>query len=719
MNVDNPILVAGETAWRLARARRAAILIDAESYFAVLRSTLLQARHNVFIVGWDIDSRVELVRGAGDDDAPRHLRPLLEFMAKRQPGLDIHVLLWDFTVLYALDREPLPSVNLGWRTPAQVKVCLDDVLPVGSCHHQKIVVIDDSLAFCGGIDLTHGRWDTREHRAEDDRRRDPDAKCYGPFHDLMMLVDGEAARALGELVRERWRSAACGEASPPQSGEGLEWPADVAADFENVDVGIARTNPTLEDRAPVREIEALYLRSIDCAERAIYIENQYYTSDTVAHALCQRLKANEQLEVVAVGPLQESGWLEIKTMGTARQLFMQRFDDAGVADRIRFVYPVVPATGGDCPVKVHAKLMIVDDRLLHVGSSNLNNRSMGTDSECDLAIEARSSEGRARIGRLCSDLLAEHAGMSHSEIDALVEEAGGLIAAVERLEDRERGFRRLPREELESSEVLMLIERIADPEKPLSPEDFAGDLFAAEPGSNADTGAQQWRTAAVLAALVAFVLVWRHTPLAEYARPEMIRLQLEPLRGSLWLPAVVLGSYLLLSLLAFPITVLLAVTAIVFGSLEAFIYGFLGCLLGAQAGFELGRRLGLPKLRGRIGSVINRVLRTLRTAGPLTVATVRVVPVAPFAVVNLVAGAARVPRAHYLAGTTIGMLPGIALITWLGERLGAALDSPTVASIAWLIAAAAAYVLLMLGLRRIVDVLRARLGQRKRRKSGG
>lgn len=719
MNADGPIIVAGETAWRLARARRAALLIDAERYFAVLRSALLQARHSVFIVGWDIDSRVELVRSDVDDGAPRALRSLLEYVAERRPGLGIHVLLWDFTLLYALDREPLPSVNLGWRTPAQVAVCLDDVLPLGSCHHQKIVVIDDSLAFCGGIDLTHGRWDTREHRAEDDRRRDPDSKSYGPFHDVMMLVDGEAARALGEVVRERWRAAACAEPPSPQTGKELAWPVDVVADFENVDVGVARSWPRLEGRAPIREIEALYVRSIEQAERAIYIENQYYTSDAVAQALCRRLKANDRLEVVAVGPSHESGWLEIQTMGTARQFFMQRFDDAGVADRIRFVYPVVPAADGDCPVKIHAKLMIVDDRLLHVGSSNLNNRSMGTDSECDLAIEARSNEERAQIGRLRSDLLAEHAGMSSAGIDALMEEAGGLIAAVERLQARKRGFRRLPREKLESSEVLKLVDRIADPETPLRPEDFVGDLFAAESDSHEDLRSRRWRAAMAIAALFALVLVWRYTPLADYARPETIRLQLEPLRGSLWLPAVVLGSYLVLSLLAFPITVLIAVTAIVFGTVEGFTYGLLGCLLGAQAGFELGRRMGLPKLRGRIGAVLNRVLRTLRTAGPLTVATVRVVPVAPFAVVNLVAGAARVPRSHYIVGTTIGMLPGIALITWLGERLGAALDSPTAASVGWLIAAAVAYVLLMLGLQRIVGVLRTRLGRRKRRQSSG
>ncbi len=83
-------------------------------------------------------------------------------MSNRRPDPSIHVLLWDYSVLYALDREPLPNLNLGWMTPPGIHVCLDDVLPLGSCHHQKIVVVDDAVAFCGGLDLAVGRWDTSD-----------------------------------------------------------------------------------------------------------------------------------------------------------------------------------------------------------------------------------------------------------------------------------------------------------------------------------------------------------------------------------------------------------------------------------------------------------------------------------------------------------------------------------------------------------------------------
>src|SRR3546814_8761954 len=91
-------------------------------------------------------------------------------LLQRRPELKIHLLLWDYSMLYALEREPLPALKLDWTTPAQISVCLDDVLPIGACHHQKLVVIDDAVAFSGGLDLTIRRWDTTEHALDNPRR---------------------------------------------------------------------------------------------------------------------------------------------------------------------------------------------------------------------------------------------------------------------------------------------------------------------------------------------------------------------------------------------------------------------------------------------------------------------------------------------------------------------------------------------------------------------
>src|SRR5205823_4901455 len=100
--------------------------------------------------------------------------------------------------------EPFPSLKLGWNTPSRVHFRLDNMLPVGASHHQKIIVVDDALAFSGGLDLTIRRWDTSRHAVNDPNRCDPAGQSYRPFHDVQMMVDGDAARVLAELARERW-----------------------------------------------------------------------------------------------------------------------------------------------------------------------------------------------------------------------------------------------------------------------------------------------------------------------------------------------------------------------------------------------------------------------------------------------------------------------------------------------------------------------------------
>ena len=75
---------------------------------------------------------------------------------------------------------------------------------MGACHHQKVIVIDDEMAFCGGGDIAPDRWDTCEHEDDDPRRQKTAGKDYESRHETMSAVDGDAARALGVLFRMRW-----------------------------------------------------------------------------------------------------------------------------------------------------------------------------------------------------------------------------------------------------------------------------------------------------------------------------------------------------------------------------------------------------------------------------------------------------------------------------------------------------------------------------------
>ena len=204
------IIYEGRNCWREVKAGRAAFLIDAESYFTALSSTLQKAERDIIIIAWDLDSRLQLLRDGMKSDMPSKLRDFLNALVANRPGLHIHILEWDFSVIYALEREPFPLIKMEWQSHKRLHFRLDGRHPVGASHHQKIVTVDDAVAFVGGIDLSRGRWDTSDHAVDDPRRRDPSGKAYPPFHDVQMVVDGEAAAVVGELARERWRRATGG-----------------------------------------------------------------------------------------------------------------------------------------------------------------------------------------------------------------------------------------------------------------------------------------------------------------------------------------------------------------------------------------------------------------------------------------------------------------------------------------------------------------------------
>jgi phosphatidylserine/phosphatidylglycerophosphate/cardiolipin synthase-like enzyme len=203
-----------------------------------------------------------------------------------------------------------------WRTKA-IDFRFDASHPVGCSHHQKIVVIDDRLAACGGIDIAADRWDTPAHLDADPHRIGPKGKPYGPWHDTTMLMQGDVAERLSELGRERWKTATRAEL-PKIDPRDQPWPAQLPIMFEDVDIAIARTRAAYDELPEVREIEALYLDMIAAAERFVYIENQYLTSATIASAIARRLAEPDPPEFLLVMPRTADGWLEQKAMDATR-----------------------------------------------------------------------------------------------------------------------------------------------------------------------------------------------------------------------------------------------------------------------------------------------------------------------------------------------------------------------------------------------------------------
>ena len=458
-----PLLIPGDTCWRVERANRFAFIVDAADYYRHAKQAILNARHSVLLIGWDFDSRIELEPEGATLEGPNKLGPFLKWIADRSPDLQIRLLKWDLGVIESLARGETPFYLLQWMAKKNITAKLDGAHPRMAAHHQKIVAIDDAVAFCGGIDMTLGRWDKREHRDEDPARRSPWGRPLDPWHDASACVDGPLAKVLGDLCRERWKRAT-GEAIEPPPGDRDIWPEGLVPQFEGVDVGVSRTVAAHDGHDQVSEIEELYLAAISSAKRFIYIESQYFACRGITEAVMARLREFDGPEIVVINPESQDGWLEEATMGAARARLLRHVKGADARNRFRIYHPV--ANGG-APIYVHAKVMIVDETFFRVGSSNLNNRSMGFDTECDLAIEAKGDAATARkIAAIRDDLLAEHLGASPEEVTSLIAETGSLIATIERLSKSGRRLAELEIREVGELEEALSETDFVDPERP-------------------------------------------------------------------------------------------------------------------------------------------------------------------------------------------------------------------------------------------------------------
>lgn len=661
--------------WRVVRAPRAKLLVDAANYYGAVRETMKRARHRITIVGWDIDSRTPLAADPHDtgDDLPLQLGAFLGALAARRPEIEIRLLLWDYALLYALEREPLPRLQLGWTSPPQITLCMDNNLPVGASHHEKMVIVDDAVAFCGGIDLTIRRWDTPDHLPGDPRRVDPAGQPYDPFHDMQLMADGAVATSLAELAEARW-CAASGTAPRAARADADPWPRGLEPDMREVDLAIARTRPPLPGCEPVREVEASLCAAIAEAERFIYIENQYLTADVVRKALIERMKEKPELEMLAIVPADHDGWLEKGTMQAGRARFMTLLGRAGLGDRVRLASPAVSGDDGPVRVNIHAKLMIVDDRSLRVGSSNLNNRSMGLDTECDLIVLARDQERRAAVAEIRNRLLAGHTGTDTAAVADVFASGAPVLDALLRLGGDGRELILVEDEAALADALPETVTVLADPDRPW-PEAISFDAF--RPPRSTRRWIKRWPLAAALLAAVLLVLAWRYTPLADWTRLDQLIEPMRAIAASPWAPVATLGIYVLGGLLMFPITVLIAVTAMAFGPWEGVLYAMVGSIAGALAGYAVGRLAGGRAPSGwRIrGGRVGRMIRLFADNGIMGVAGLRMLPIAPFTLINLAAGAARIRFMDFLIGSAIGLGPGIVAFNLMGVQLGTVLAS--------------------------------------------
>lgn len=705
---------SGRNVWRIAHAKKATVLIDADAFFRSFAEAAARVEKQLIIIGWDTDSRTELPRPEGFDveglarEDRLKLGIFLAELATQRPGLRIHVLSWDFAFIYLLERETLPGVKFSSLGNERIRFVLDARTPFWASHHQKIVVIDDQVAFSGGLDITQRRWDTREHRGYDPRRVDPEGRTYGPFHDVQLCVEGDVASELGAIARERWRLATGERLEPcePPCEPPCEspWPPGLAADFQDVDIGIARTEPfgsfagenpesdfrssqpspskPMKSMKPVKEVERLFLDTIRSARWFIYVENQYFTSPVIARALGRRLSERHGPEIVMILPRDQTGWIEESTMGLLRSEAIRMVRACDRFGRFRCFYPVVPNLGQGY-IKVHSKVMIIDDVFLRVGSANLNSRSMGLDTECDLALEAGEREdSRRAIERIRCELLSEHLGVTPEEFAARHARMGSLLKTVESFCGGERGLIEIPL-------VPEWVKKVAPPAEwldPIGPKGIRrwivkrlalnrgflagalilgvtlGLLALAESERRGYFAIRADRIPNVvdgLKAAYAWLRSWDEQRIAAL---------LTGVRGTPAAIPYILIGFVVGSFLFIPITAMILGVAIAYPRSEAIVLALGGTMVAALATYGLGRYWAWTKSRFLARPFIQKISTQMNRGGVWAIALVRLTPIAPFTAVSIVAGGLRVRLRDYMLGTFIGLLPGSLALTLLSNE---------------------------------------------------
>ncbi|HEU4343025.1 MAG TPA: phospholipase D-like domain-containing protein [Candidatus Binatia bacterium] len=439
----NPILRPGINCWDIGEVSKTGLLVDGRDYYRAFYRAAKTAKSYILLSGWQFDSDVALLRGE-DAKATGEEASLLSFLnhlCEQNTALRIFILAWDFSFLYSLDREWFQEWHFNWTTNERLKFCFDRCDSFDACHHQKFAVIDGKIAFLGGLDLCSGRWDERDHRADNPLRVNADRSSYRSFHDVQSGHLGAIAHKLAELFKTRWEIVGGEELNlpcePREAPDDLELTIPIVAQ----EVAVSRTQaPTSCGGEPVREIRRLLLDAIEGAEHLIYVENQYFSSDALFRALLKRMtdRSRSHLEIVLIIAKDAEAFLEQLSIGIAQSRVIQQLMAAAAANDhcLGVYYPASAAANGEeLPTYIHSKLFLVDDRFLSVGSANMNNRSMGYDTELNVSWEGLLDSATSRsIQQVRANLLAEHTGLDqpmHGELCRVQ----GLVSYLDGLAD--------------------------------------------------------------------------------------------------------------------------------------------------------------------------------------------------------------------------------------------------------------------------------------------
>jgi phosphatidylserine/phosphatidylglycerophosphate/cardiolipin synthase-like enzyme len=366
------------------------VLVDGSEALQAMADAIARAQSHVHITGWHITPTFALTRG----ERPIVLKELLAEVATRIP---VRVLIWAGVPVPVMQpwRGDVRKIRDELTAGNQIQCALDARERPMHCHHEKTIVIDDRIAFVGGIDLTNfhaDRWDTPDHKPRG---------AVG-WHDVATRIAGPAVRDVAMNFAMRWQ-AITGEELPT---------AAVPAAGGDIELQVVRTVPDgTYPRLPRGDFRILesYLRALRAAKRFIYLENQFLWSPEILEVLREKLAhpPTPDFRLLLVLPAKPDSGAD-DTRGQLGTL-VQADGEGG-----RLLACTLYAIAGerDWQVYVHAKVGIVDDAWMTIGSANLNEHSLFNDTEMNVVTHDTELARQTRLR-----LWAEHLQRPVSEVD--------------------------------------------------------------------------------------------------------------------------------------------------------------------------------------------------------------------------------------------------------------------------------------------------------------
>jgi phosphatidylserine/phosphatidylglycerophosphate/cardiolipin synthase-like enzyme len=387
------------------------VLIDGANALPEIAEAIASAKEFVHITGWHLEPAFELVRG-------RPHGAIGVLLAEMAEQVDVRVLVWSGAPvpLFHPTRSEVKDLLQNLTRHTRIQALGDPKEHPFHCHHEKTVVIDGEVAFVGGIDMTSSagdRYDVQAHHAR---------RSIG-WHDVGTRVRGPAVADVNDHFRTRWRELTAEELPA--------LPAPEPAGDSTVQV-VRTVEEDMYDSLPRGDFRIFesYVRALRSARELIYLENQFLWSPELVSIIAEKLRQppTPQFRVVVLLPAKANNGAE-DTLGQVSRLIDA--DDLG-DDTKRFLAATIralsPSQDRADPVYVHAKVAVVDDRWLIVGSANLNAHSLFNDTEMCVATDDAALARDTRVRLWAEHLELDEADVRAAEPVALVDERWHPIA---------------------------------------------------------------------------------------------------------------------------------------------------------------------------------------------------------------------------------------------------------------------------------------------------